>query len=219
MRVLIIEDYEEMADVIARGLRREGMAVDIASDGEAGWFKVSVYDYDVVILDRDLPLLHGDDLCLRMRNEGLTTRVLMLTATSGPREVAHGLGVGADDYLAKPFDFLELTARVRALARRPEPTLSPILEVAGIRLDTGNRMVTRDGRHIHLARKEIGVLEVLLSVNGRVVGAEELLDRAWDEDVDPSTTAVRTSIKKLRQHLGEPNPIETIVGAGYRIAP
>jgi DNA-binding response OmpR family regulator len=219
MRVLLIEDHEEMSAVIARGLRREGMAVDIAPDGEVGWFKVSIYDYDVVILDRDLPLLHGDDLCLKLREEGLTTRVLMLTATSGPEQVAQGLGMGADDYLTKPFDFLELIARVRALARRPEPTHSPILEAAGIRLDTGNRMVSRDGRRIRLARKETGVLEVLLSVDGRVVSAEELLERVWDEDVDPITTAVRTSIKKLRQRLGEPNPIETVINAGYRIAP
>ena len=219
MRVLLVEDHEEMAAVIARGLRRGGLAVDVAPDGEIGWFKVSIYDYDVVILDRDLPLLHGDDLCLRMREEGLTTRVLMLTATSGPDHVAHGLGMGADDYLTKPFDFLELIARVRALARRPEPTLSPILEAAGIRLDTGNRIVSRDGRRIDLARKETGVLEVLLSADGRVVSAEELLERVWDEDVDPITTAVRTSIKKLRQRLGKPNPIETVINVGYRIAP
>jgi len=217
--VLLIEDHEEMAAVIARGLRREGMAVDIAPDGEIGWFKVSIYDYDVVILDRDLPLLHGDDLCVRIRKEGLTTRVLMLTATNGPKQVARGLGMGADDYLTKPFDFLELIARVRALARRPHPAHSPILEAAGIRLDTGNRVVSRDGRQIHLARKETEVLEALLSVDGRVLSAEDLLERVWDEDVDPSSTAVRTSIKKLRQRLGEPDPIETVINAGYRIAP
>jgi len=217
MRVLVIEDHEELADVLARGLRRQGMAVDVAHDGEDGWFKASTSEYDVVVLDRDLPLLHGDEVCRRLREEGLGTRILMLTAASGPRQAAEGLGLGADDYLAKPFDFIELIARVRALARRPARTQPPVLEAAGIRLDTATRSAGRFGQPIELARKELGVLEVLLAAEGRVVSAEELLERVWDENADSFTTAVRTTIKKLRRKLGDPDPIETVIGTGYRI--
>ena len=217
MRVLVVEDHEELADVLARGLRRDGMAVDVARDGEDGWFKASTSEYDVVVLDRDLPLLHGDEVCRRLHEEGLGTRVLMLTAASGPRHAAEGLGLGADDYLAKPFDFIELIARVRALARRPTRAQPPVLEAAGIRLDTAARSAGRFGQPIELARKELGVLEVLLAAEGRVVSAEELLERVWDENADSFTTAVRTTIKKLRRKLGEPDPIETVIGTGYRI--
>lgn len=217
MRVLVVEDHEELADVIARGLRRAGVAVDVALDGEDGWFKVSVSDYDVVVLDRDLPRLHGDELCRRLRDADRGTRVLMLTAASGPRRAAEGLGLGADDYLAKPFDFIELIARVRALARRPSAARAPVLEAAGIRFDTASRMVSRFGRPVDLARKELEVLEVLLAADGAVVSAEELLERVWDEYADPFTTAVRTTIKKLRRKLGEPDPIETVIGTGYRL--
>ena len=217
MRVLVIEDHEELAGVLARGLRRDGMEVDVALDGGDGWFKLGVSDYDVVVLDRDLPVLHGDELCRRLRARGAGTRVLMLTAAGGPRRAAEGLGLGADDYMAKPFDFVELIARVRALARRPAVARPPVLRAAGIRLDPADRSASRFGRPLGLARKEFGVLEVLLAAGGRVVSAEELLEKVWDENADPFTTAVRTTIKKLRRRLGEPDPIETLIGTGYRI--
>jgi DNA-binding response OmpR family regulator len=217
MRVLVIEDHEDLADVLARGLRRAGMAVDVAHDGGDGWFKAGVWHYDVVLLDRDLPVLHGDEVCRRLRQDGSGTRVLMLTAAAGPRHAAAGLALGADDYLAKPFDFAELIARVRALARRPAQASPPVLEAAGIRLDTGTRSASRDGRPLNLARKELAVLELLLAAEGRVVSAEEMLERAWDEYADQFTTAVRTTIKKLRRKLGEPDPIQTLIGSGYRI--
>lgn len=212
-----MEDNQEMADVLARGLRRDGMAVDIATDGAEGWAKLHVTDYEVVLLDRDLPLITGDDICHRMRTEGLVVPILMLTAAAGPRQAAEGLGLGADDYLAKPFDFVELIARIRALGRRPPDARSPVLEAASIRVDTASRTASRFDRPIELARKELGVLEVLLAAQGRVVSAEELLERVWDENTDPFTTAVRTTIKKLRDKLGPPDPVETVVGCGYRI--
>jgi DNA-binding response OmpR family regulator len=217
MRVLVVEDSQEMADVLARGLRRDGIAVDVATDGEEGWAKLHVTDYDVVVLDRDLPLIHGDDICHRMRSEGSSTPVLMLTAAAGPRQAAEGLGLGADDYLAKPFDFVELIARIQALGRRPPRTLPPVLEAAGIRLDAASRTTSRFGKQLELARKEFGTLEVLMAAQGQVVSAEELLEKVWDEHADPFTTAVRTTIKKLRDKLGAPDPIETVIGSGYRI--
>jgi DNA-binding response OmpR family regulator len=217
MRVLVIEDHEDLAGVLARGLRRDGMAVDVAADGGEGWFKLGASDYDVVVLDRDLPVLHGDELCRRLRAQGAGTRVLMLTAAGGPRRAAEGLGLGADDYLAKPFDFVELIARIRALARRPAPVRPPVLEAAGICLDPATLSVSRFGRRLELARKEFGVLEVLLAAGGRVVSAEELLEKVWDENADLFTTAVRTAVKKLRRKLGEPDPIQTLIGSGYRI--
>jgi DNA-binding response OmpR family regulator len=193
------------------------MAVDVATDGEEGWAKLFVTDYDVVVLDRDLPLIHGDDICRRVRAEGSATPILMLTAAAGPRRAAEGLGLGADDYLAKPFDFVELIARIRALGRRPSQARPPVLEAAGIRLDTAARTASRFGLPLELPRKEFGVLEVLLAAQGQVVSAEELLERVWDEYADPFTTAVRTTIKKLRGKLGDPDPIETVIGCGYRI--
>jgi DNA-binding response OmpR family regulator len=217
MRVLVVEDNQEMADVLARGLRRDGMAVDVATDGEQGWAKLHVSDYDVVILDRDLPLIHGDDVCHRARAEGLVTPILMLTAAAGSRQTAEGLGLGADDYLAKPFDFVELIARIRALGRRPSHTRPPVLEAAGIQLDPASRTASRFGQPLELARKEFAALEVLLAAQGEVVSAEELLEKVWDEYADPFTTAVRTTIKKLRAKLGVPDPIETVIGSGYRI--
>jgi DNA-binding response OmpR family regulator len=217
MRLLVVEDNQEMADVLARGLRRDGMAVDIATDGEEGWAKLHVSDYDAVVLDRDLPLIHGDEICHRLRAEGCATPILMLTAAAGSRQAAAGLGLGADDYLAKPFDFVELIARIRALGRRPSHTRPPVLEAAGVRLDPAARTASRFGKPLELARKELGVLEVLLTAQGEVVSAEELLEKVWDEHVDPFTTAVRTTIKKLRGKLGGPDPIETVIGSGYRI--
>jgi DNA-binding response OmpR family regulator len=217
MRVLVVEDNQEMADVLARGLRRDGMAVDLAGDGEEGWAKLHLTDYDVVVLDRDLPLIHGDDICQRLRAEGASTPLLMLTAAAGPRRAAEGLGLGADDYLAKPFDFVELIARIHALGRRPSRVRPPVLEEAGIRLDTASRTATRFDRPLELARKEFGALEVLLAAQGQVVSAEDLLEKVWDEHTDPFTTAVRTTIKKLRDKLGAPDPIETVIGCGYRI--
>jgi DNA-binding response OmpR family regulator len=217
MRVLVVEDSQEMVDVLARGLRREGMAVDVATDGEQGSAKLHVSDYDVVVLDRDLPLIHGDDICHRMRAEGSATPILMLTAATGPKRAAEGLGLGAYDYLAKPFEFVELIARIRALGRRPPRARPPVLEAAGIRLDTATCTASRFGRSLGLARKEFGALEVLLAAAGEVVSAEGLLEKVWDEHADPFTTAVRTTIKKLRGKLGDPDPIETVIGSGYRI--
>jgi len=217
MRVLVVEDHVDYADVIARGLRRAGMAVDVAHDGGEGWVKASVSDYDVLVLDRDLPVLHGDELCRRLRQHGSGARVLMLTAASGPEQAAVGLELGADDYLAKPFEFVELTARVRALARRPSQTRAPVLEAAGITVDPAARTAIRDGRPLALARKELGVLEMLLASGDRVVSAEEMLEHVWDENVDPFTSTVRTTIRRLRRKLGEPDPIETVTGSGYRI--
>lgn len=217
MRVLVVEDHVDYAEVIVRGLRRAGLAVDVAYDGGEGWMKASVSDYDVLVLDRDLPVLHGDVLCRRLREHGTAARVLMLTAATGAEAAAAGLELGADDYLAKPFEFVELIARVRALARRPAQSRSPVLEAAGIRLDTAARVATRDGRPLELARKELGVLEMLLADVDRVVSAEELLEHVWDENADPFTTTVRTTIRRLRRKLGEPDPIETVTGSGYRI--
>ena len=201
----------------SRGLRRDGIAVDVATDGEEGWAKLHVTEYDVVVLDRDLPLIHGDDICHRVRAEGSATPILMLTAAAGPRQAAEGLGLGADDYLAKPFDFVELIARIRALGRRPSRARPPVLEAAGIRLDTASRMASRFGRNLELARKEFGALEVLLAAQGQVVSAEELLEKVWDEHADPFTKTVQVTIGRLRRKLGAPNVIETIPGVGYRI--
>jgi DNA-binding response OmpR family regulator len=217
MRVLVVEDHVDYADVIARGLRGAGLAVDVAHDGGEAWLKASVVDYDVLVLDRDLPVLHGDELCRRLRASDVSSRVLMLTAAAGAAETAAGLGLGADDYLAKPFEFVELIARVRALARRPSRTRAPVLEAGGIRVDCAARTATRDGRALELTRKELGVLEVLLADVDQVVSAEELLEHVWDENVDPFTATVRTTVARLRRKLGEPDPIETVTGSGYRI--
>jgi DNA-binding response OmpR family regulator len=217
MRVLVIEDHVDYAAVIARGLRRAGMAVDVAHDGGEGWVKASVSDYDVLVLDRDLPGLHGDELCRRLRESETSARVLMLTAAAGASQTAAGLALGADDYLAKPFEFVELIARVSALARRPSQTRAPVLEAGGIRVDSNARTATRDGRPLELTRKELGVLELLLASGDRVLSAEELLEHVWDENADPFTTTVRTTIARLRRKLGKPDAIETVTGSGYRI--
>ncbi|MGH3753564.1 MAG: response regulator transcription factor [Pseudonocardiaceae bacterium] len=217
MRVLVAEDERVLADLIGAGLRRQSMAVDVAYDGWAAKERLSVYDYDVVVLDRDLPGVHGDDICSDLVTSGSTTRVLILTAAGSLDDRVDGLELGADDYLTKPFEFLELVARVRALARRSQPRLPPVLARGGVSLDLAHRRVTRDGRVITLTPKEFAVLEVLLRAQGAVVTPEQLLHRAWDEHADPFTSAVRVALSKLRAKLGEPPVIETVPGGGYRI--
>ncbi|MTD16426.1 response regulator [Nakamurella sp. YIM 132087] len=217
MRVLVVEDEQRLADAIARGLRSEGMAVDVAYDGNEGHEKATFTRYDVVVLDRDLPGMHGDELLGELISAGDIVRVLMLTASSGIDERVEGLSLGADDYLAKPFAFPELVARVRALGRRATPAAPPVLKAGDVELDSARRTVTRSGRSVELTRKEFGVLEVLMSSGGQVVSSEELLERVWDENADPFTTTVRVTVMTLRRKLGEPGLIDTVVGAGYRV--
>jgi DNA-binding response OmpR family regulator len=217
VRVLVVEDEAPLAEAIARGLRREGMAVDVALDGDAGHEKTTVTRYDVVVLDRDLPGMSGDELCAQIVAADTTTRVLMLTASGTVADKVDGLSRGADDYLAKPFDFPELVARLRALGRRATPAAPPTLVAGDVALDPARRTVRRDDRPVELTRKEFGVLEVLMSARGGVVSSEELLERVWDENADPFTTTVRVTVMTLRKKLGEPGVIETVVGAGYRV--
>jgi DNA-binding response OmpR family regulator len=217
MRLLIVEDHEELAMTLATGLRREGMAVDIAHDGESGVQRAVLDDYDVIVLDRDLPVVHGDLVCERLLAAGCRARVLMLTAAGTIEDRVDGLTLGADDYLPKPFAFAELVARVRALARRATPATPPVLVAADVELDPAKRTVTRSGQLVDLTRKEFGVLEVLMAAGGTVVSSEELLERVWDENADPFTTTVRVTVMTLRKKLGEPGVIETVVGAGYRV--
>ena len=217
MRVLVVEDEEVLADTIARGLRREAMAVDVAYDGASALDRISVTPYDVVVLDRDLPTVHGDDVCRRLAGEQTAPRILMLTASAGVEDRVDGLTLGADDYLPKPFAFTELVARVRALGRRSGPARPPVIERAGLTVDPARRVAARDGRFLRLTNKELAVLEILLAAEGAVVSAEELLERAWDEHADPFTNAVRVMMVKLRRKLGNPPLIETVPGAGYRI--
>jgi DNA-binding response OmpR family regulator len=217
MRVLVIEDDTELAEAIGVGLRREQMAVDIAHDGPAGLDLALVNGFDVIVLDRDLPGLHGDDVCTELVTAGGRSRVLMLTAAATIEDRVDGLGLGADDYLPKPFAFAELVARVRALLRRAQPALPPVLARGDLRLDPGRRVASRGGRVLDLGPKEFGVLELLLAAQGRVVSAEELLERVWDEMADPFSTAVKVTISRLRRKLGDPPVIDTIAQAGYRI--
>jgi DNA-binding response OmpR family regulator len=217
VRVLVVEDEQLLADAVATGLRRQAMAVDVVYDGEAATERVELNDYDVVVLDRDLPLVHGDDVCRHIVRLGKPTRVLMLTASGDVSDRVEGLEIGADDYLPKPFAFTELIARVRALGRRATAALPPVLERAGIRLDPNRREVFRDGRQVHLAPKEFAVLEVLMRGEGSVVSAEQLLEKAWDENTDPFTNVVRVTMMTLRRKLGDPPVITTVPGAGYRI--
>ena len=214
----MVEDEQALADAVARGLRREGMAVDVALDGDAGHEKVSVTRYDVVVLDRDLPGMGGDELCREITNNGELSRVLMLTASGSVADRVSGLSLGADDYLTKPFAFPELVARVRALGRRATPATPATLVIGGVELDPARRTLVRDGRRIKLTRKEFGVLEVLMAAGGSVVSSEELLERVWDENADPFTTTVRVTVMTLRKKLGEPGVVETVVGSGYRVA-
>jgi DNA-binding response OmpR family regulator len=217
LRVLVVEDDTELAEAVATGLRRTGIAVDVALDGESGLEKALVTDYDVVVLDRDLPRVHGDDVCAKLVAERSRSRLLMLTAASTIDERVDGLGIGADDYLPKPFAFAELVARIQALFRRAQPAIPPLLVRDDLELDTGKRIAVRGGRVLELGPKEFGVLELLLAAEGRVVSAEELLLRVWDEEADLFTTAVKVTISRLRRKLGDPPLIETIPQAGYRI--
>ena len=217
MRVLVVEDHEILATAIGTGLRREGMAVDVALDGADALERLAVTRYDVVVLDRDLPGVHGDEVCRQIVASRPDSRVLMLTAASTVRERVDGLGLGADDYLPKPFDFAELVARVRALGRRSAAAVPPVLECGELTLDPGRRASFRAGRRLELSPKEFAVLECLLASAGRVVPAEELLERAWDEAADPFTTTVKTTIRRLRAKLGDPPVIHTVREGGYRI--
>ncbi len=216
MRVLIVEDEERLAETIARGLRREGMAVDVAYDGQAALDKLEICQYDVVVLDRDLPVVHGDDVCRSIVDSPERPGVLMLTAAGRVDDRVDGLNLGADDYLPKPFAFVELVARVRALGRRSGRAVPPVLRKGGLALDPVSHTVEREGQAIELTKKEFAILEVLLTADG-VVSAEELLERAWDENVNPFTNSVRVAIMTLRRKLGDPQPIETVTGVGYRI--
>ena len=217
MRVLIVEDHEELAQTLATGLRREGMAVDIALDGRAALQRALCNSYDVLVLDRDLPEVHGDAVCRALLAEGVRARVLMLTAAVTIEDRVDGLSLGADDYLPKPFAFVELVARVRALARRTQPALPTVLVKADLHLDPARRVALRGGLPLALSPKEFGVLELLLAAQGAAVSAEELLQRVWDEQADPFSNVVKVTVSRLRAKLGGPPLIETIPTAGYRI--
>lgn len=218
MRVLIAEDEVRLADAIARGLRREGMAVDLAGDGSDALAKCRVVRYDVVVLDRDLPSVHGDEICKAVRAQHPETGIIMVTAAGELEDLVEGLQLGADDYLAKPFRFAELVARIRALGRRSTPSRPPVLRRGDLELDPARRSVMRAGEKIELARKELAVLETLMAADGATVSAEELLERVWDEQTDPFTNVVRMTIMTLRRKLGEPPVVETVIGVGYRMA-
>ena len=217
MRVLLVEDEERLAITIARGLRREGMAVDVVLDGAAALDKAALNSYDVIVLDRNLPKVHGDDVCRELVARESLSRILMLTAAGSIKDRVTGLDLGADDYLPKPFALSELVARIRALGRRAVPAIAPVLASGDLTLDPAKHLAQRSGRDLNLTKKEFGVLEVLLSAEGRVVSAEELLEKAWDENADPFTNVVRVTIMTLRRKLGDPPLIETIAGVGYKI--
>jgi DNA-binding response OmpR family regulator len=217
MRVLVAEDHERLATAVAAGLRREGMAVDVVFDGRDAVARATLTPYDVVVLDRDLPGLHGDEVCKALVRNSCESRVIMLTAASTVRDRVDGLGLGADDYLPKPFDFAELVARVRALGRRAPSALPPVIQHGDLSVDPSRRVALRAGRRLILTSKELAVLEYLLAAQGRVVAAEELLEKVWDEMADPFTTTVKTTIGRLRAKLGDPPVIETVRESGYRI--
>jgi two-component system, OmpR family, response regulator VanR len=213
----VAEDERRVANAVARGLRREGMAVDVAYDGSSALDKARLYPYDVVVLDRDLPLLHGDEVCRTLRAEDPDRRVLMLTAASGVGDLVDGLSLGADDYMAKPFAFAELVARLQALARRAGPARPPRLRAGDVELDPARHTVTRGGSDIELTPKEFAVLEALMAADGAVISNDELVERVWDENADPFTNSVRMTVLRLRRKLGPPPVVETVKGAGYRI--
>jgi len=216
MRVLVVEDQAELADDIADGLRDQGMGADVAYDGPTAIEKALLNAYDVVVLDRDLPQVHGDAVCATLAGSGSAARILMLTAANTVGDRVQGLNLGADDYLGKPFAFAELVARIRSLARRA-PAPAAVIVRGGIVFDRARRRVSRAGRPLSLTRKEMGILEELLVADGGVVSAEELLDRVWDENADPFTRTVTVTIGRLRRKLGQPDPIDTVVGSGYRL--
>jgi DNA-binding response OmpR family regulator len=217
MRVLVVEDFEVLARSIGTGLSREGMAVDVVLDGNDALGHLAITRYDVIVLDRDLPGVHGDDICRRLAADGTDSRVLMLTAASTVKDRVDGLGLGADDYLPKPFDFAELVARVRALGRRSAPPVPPTLTYEDITLDPARRVVSRAGRRLELSPKEFALLECLLASPGVVLSAEQLLERVWDEAADPFTSAVKHTMRRLRAKLGDPSVIHTVREGGYRI--
>jgi DNA-binding response OmpR family regulator len=217
VRVLVVEDERRLAQLLAEGLRRRGMAVDVATDGRSALAKAGITAYDVVVLDRDLPLVHGDEVCRALASDEYATRVIMLTASGTIKDRVEGLGLGADDYLAKPFAFAELAARVLALGRRAGPVHPPTLSRGELELDPARMKVMRAGEPVELNAKEFGVLQELMRADGRVVSSEELLTRVWDENADPFTATVRVTVYRLRRKLGEPSPIETIPNAGYRL--
>lgn len=217
MRVLVVEDHRELAEAVAAGLRRDGMAVDLAFDGQHALDDATVHAYDVIVLDRDLPRLPGDDVCRALVRHGIRARILMLTAASTIEDRVDGLALGADDYLPKPFAFAELIARIRALARRAVPALPPILTRGEVTLDCSQRVARRAGQRLDLTAKELAVLELLLAAQGGVVSTEQLLERAWDQATDPFTNTVKVTISRLRRKLGDPPVIETVSHAGYRI--
>jgi DNA-binding response OmpR family regulator len=216
VRVLVVEDNQVVAQAVAQGLRDQGMAVDVAADGAAGLNQAGLWAYDVIVLDRDLPAVPGDDVCAQLAGRPGGARILMLTAAGEPDERVDGLNLGADDYLAKPFHFPELVARVGALSRRA-PSAPPVLRRGELTLDRPRRHVSRNGQPVPLNRKELGVLEVLMSADGAVISAEQLLEQVWDEHADPFTNAVAVTVMRLRRKLGEPPLIETVIGGGYRL--
>ena len=217
MRILIAEDERRLAGAIARGLRREGMAVDVTHDGASALIKARVVPYDVVVLDRDLPEIHGDEVCRRQSGDERETKVLMLTAADSLDDVVDGLTLGADDYLPKPFEWKELVARIRALARRAGRARPAVLRSGDLELDPARHRATRAGQELDLTPKEFGVLEALMAADGAAVSAEDLLQRVWDEHADPFTNTVRMTVMTLRRKLGEPTVLETVMGAGYRV--
>ena len=217
MRVLVIEDDPVLAETVGVGLRRADMTVDVALDGGSGLDRALHTDYDVIVLDRDVPVVHGDEICQRLLEAGRRSRVLMLTAAATMDDLVDGLELGADDYLPKPFEFPVLVARIGALYRRAQPAIPPVLKHGDIELDRAQHRATRRGRALELSPKEFGVLELLLASAGRAVSAEELLERVWDEAADPFTNAVKVTVSRLRTKLGEPSVIETVPRAGYRI--
>ena len=219
MRVLVVEDHRELAETVAAGLRREGMAVDLSFDGDSALERTCCTDYDVVVLDRDLPGTHGDEVCTALTTAGKNTRILMLTASAAIADRVDGLTLGADDYLPKPFAFAELVARIRALGRRSQPAVPPVLVCGDLRLDPARRVAVRAGQRLALTAKEMAVLELLMAARGAVVSADQLLEQAWDEHADPFTATVKVTVSRLRAKLGDPPVIHTVDRCGYRIAP